>query len=631
MSFVAQPYERFVDDLLTALTGGMIREEHQFTGVDGSYTLTTTDVLPSSVRVFGQRTESYVLFDPGIDYKLQTIDPGRGIVGIEWLAQGKLPDNRSFFYVNYYRQEGVRTLTDRNPGSVSATLAEAFGRELAVLHKQMEGIYQSGFVDFATGSALDHVVALLGLTRKGAKFASGEVVFKRTTPAPGDIAIPAGTLVSTDQGQNFETTDNRTLRKGQLAVTVPIRAQLEGPAGKVDAGAIKNINRPIFGLESVINEVATFFANQKETDEELRRRLKGTLERAGKASLDAIKFALIEDLPEITDANIQVAERAEVPGLVEVRLGLDVPGDLVQRSELVRRVEESIFYARPEGVRVTHNLPTQSTGRAGATGSATGISREEAAADFAAQNALVQAQGIDPAVLAAMPQGVLDLQIEVFLRLAQTNLSAAQKEAIEDDVRTAVRDYVDALPMGAPLIHTKLLSRIVQPDTILDASLLVGAVSSGTFTGYAANLNTAGRKTRIDPSRLFVGLMDEEVKISLTITVEAMAGTATDTGTIRTAIAEGRPLYLAMKGALEAQLATLRPTVTRSVLETAIRPLIDAATPPLQFVATRGVVLSAEYVETGRLLNDTDQVALAENEVARLARLTLNVKDDLDV
>ena len=28
MTFVAQPYERFVDDLLTALTGGVTREEH---------------------------------------------------------------------------------------------------------------------------------------------------------------------------------------------------------------------------------------------------------------------------------------------------------------------------------------------------------------------------------------------------------------------------------------------------------------------------------------------------------------------------------------------------------------------------------------------------------------------------
>ena len=42
-------------------------------------------------------------------------------------------------------------------------------------------------------------------------------------------------------------------------------------------------------------------------------------------------------------------------------------------------------------------------------------------------------------------------------------------------------------------------------------------------------------------------------------------------------------------------------------------------------------MLSAEYVETGRLLNNTEQVALAENEVLSLRRLTLKLKGDLDV
>jgi uncharacterized phage protein gp47/JayE len=630
MTFVAQPYERFVDDLLTALTGGVIREEHQFTGVDGSYTLTTTGVRSSTVRVFGQRNESYVLFDPGIDYKLTSVDAGRGIVGIAWEAQGKLPDDRSYFYVNYYREEGNRTLTDRNPGSVGATLSEAFGREMAVLHKQIEGVYRSGFVDLATGSALDQVVALLGLSRKDAKFASGEVVFRRSTPAPGDIAIPAGTLVSTDLGQNFETTDNRTLRRGQLAVVVPIRAQLEGPAGKVDAAAIKNINRPIFGLEQVSNEAATFFVTEKETDEELRRRLKGTLERAGKASLDAIRYALIEDLPEITETNIQVAERGEVPGFVEVKLGLDLPDDLVQRSALVQRIEESIFGARPAGIRVTHNLPTQTPG-GGTSTSTGGISRDQATADFAAQNALVDAQEIAPDVLAAMPQGVVNLQVEVFLRLAQANLAAAQKEAIEDGVRATIRDYVEALPMGAPLVHAKLLSQIVQPETILDARMLVGAANGGTFAGVGTNLNTAGRKARIDPSALFVGLMDEEVRVSLVLTVEASAQSngALDAATLRTMIAQDSALFLVLKGAAETALATARTTLTRTALEGALRPVLAAASPALQFAPTRGLVLSAEYVETGRLLNDTDQIALADNERARLAKLT--VKDNVDV
>ena len=36
-----------------------------------------------------------------------------------------------------------------SPGSVTRILAEAFAREFAVLHKQMETIYGSAFVDLA--------------------------------------------------------------------------------------------------------------------------------------------------------------------------------------------------------------------------------------------------------------------------------------------------------------------------------------------------------------------------------------------------------------------------------------------------------------------------------------------------
>lgn len=620
MTFVAQPYEQFVDDLLTALTGGMIREEHLFTSADAPYSLASPNVEPGTVRVFGQRNESFTVFDPGIDYGYD--DTASAIV---WARQGRPPDDHSHFYVNYYTAEAVRRLTDRNPGSVTTTLAEAFARELAVLHKQMDGIYRSGFIELAAGSALDHIVALLGLTRKDAKFATGEVIFKRGTPAPGDIAIVAGTVVSTDQGQNFETTDKRTLRKGQLAVAVPIRAQVEGPSGKADTGAIKNVNRPIFGIDSVANEAGTFFATEKETDQELRRRLQGTLERAGKATLDAIRYSLIEDIPEITEANIQVSERPEVPGFVEVKLGLESDGD----PDLVRRIEESIFYARPAGVRVTHSLPT----RTGAGGAGSAIGRERAVADFQALNGLPGAHHLAADVLAAMPEGMLSLRIEVFLRLAEANLSAAQKETIEDGVRKTIRDYVGALPIGATLTYNKLLGRILGSESILDAAMLVGAEAMGGGTSFTGNLATDGRKAKIDNARIFVGLMDEVVNVDVTVTLEAKAGThaQAEADKLREALKEGGFLYQKVSTAANAELGAAKGSLARSTLETVLRPLVDSATPSLQFAAPQAVVLSAEYVETGRLLNNTDQVSFADNEVPVLRKLTLKLRSELDV
>jgi uncharacterized phage protein gp47/JayE len=614
MTFVAQPYEQFVDDLLTALTGGLIREEHQFVGSEQPYHLASPGAIPVSIKVFGQRNEAFVFFEGGIDYRYDLEQEA-----IIWKPDGKLPDDHSFFYVNYYLQEGPRKLTDRNPGSVTTTLAEAFAREFAVLHKQMELIYRSPFADLATGVSLDHVAALLGLTRKDAKFASGEVLFKRSTPAPGDITIPAGALVSTDLGLNFETTDKRTLRKDQLSIAVPIRAQVEGPGGRVEAGAIKNINRPIFGIESVINEEATFFAATKETDEEFRRRIKGTLERAGKATLDAIKYHLIEELPEITESKIQVIEKPEVPGLVEVKLGLGS----IEDANLVRRVEEAIFNSRAAGVRVVHNLPTrtksESTQRAEAGQKP--ILREEVTTHFREKGDPRAVIHLPPEILDQMPEGLLPLRVEVLLRLTERNLSVAQKESIEDAVRMQVMDYLEALPMGADLIYNKLLGRIVQSEDILDAVLLIGTESGNEF--YKSNLATDGRKAKIDMQNVFVGLMDEAVFIEVLVQLESKKNQdqrAEVTPALRTAITD----------AIHRVLVAARGKLLKTDIKTEVSAALEAVTPHLQLIASNALVLNAEYEETGRLLNNAEEISLEKYQVPELREPVIKIVGVLD-
>ncbi|HEY8227043.1 MAG TPA: baseplate J/gp47 family protein [Pyrinomonadaceae bacterium] len=619
MTFVAQPYERFVDDLLTALTGGVTREEHQFVNVEQPYALASPGVVAASVKVSGQRNREFVLFEGGIDYNYKPDQEA-----IVWNEKGKLPDDHSYFYVSYYPQERSPKLTDRNPGSVTATLGEAFAREYSVLHKQMQMIYESAFVDTATGFSLDHVAALLGLDRKDAKFAGGEVLFRRTTPAEGDITIPSGTLVSTDQGQNFETTDKRILRKGQLSVTATVRAQVDGPAGKVDAGMIKNINRPIFGIESATNDAATFFATEKETDEELRRRIKGTLERAGKSTLDSIKFSLIEEIPGINEGNVQVTESADVPGRVEVKFGLGSTVD----PDLVRRIEETIFNSRPAGVRVVHNLPSRSAIPAypgnGSNG-AGDITRETLVKDFGSSASHVSVH-FPPDVLSKMDEGILDLQIEVLLRLTEGNLSVPQKENIEDEVRTAVTEFIETLPMGADLIYNKLLAQIVGREQVADAGLQLGAARrkdapAGPF--FSSNVSTDGRKAKVEMNNIFVALMGETIQIDLLVLVEEVPG-ATD----------GKEITPALNAAIETDLKGAFASAGEKLLKADLRSLITrtfaSAAPGLQLLTDNAVVINALYEESGRLLNNTDEVSIESHQVLTLGSLKVQLQGALD-
>jgi uncharacterized phage protein gp47/JayE len=613
MSFVAQPYQRFVADLLTGLTGGVTREESLFTGPAATYSLGAHDALASTIDVFGQRNAAFLTFTRGVDYEYV---PETGT--ILWKPNGRPPDDHSYFYVSYYRREASSSLTDRNTGSVTATLAEAFARELAVLHLQMERIYQSAFVELATGTSLDHVVALLGLTRKDPKFASGEVAFKRATPAPGDITIPSGTIVASQQGQTFETTDKRTLRKGQLTVTVPIRAQVEGSPGNVDAEAIKILPRPIFGIETVVNEAKTAFASQAETDEELRRRLQGTLERAGKATVDAIKYALIEQIPEISESNVQLSEDFE-RGLVEVKIGLESRGD----PTLAGRIDDAIFSARPAGVKVTHNVPSDNP-----PGTGGGISRSEAVGDFGPGGEPPGTNSLPPEVRAPMPDGVLNLRIEVFIRLAPTNLTAAQKGSIEDAVRNAVADYVKGLPMGAMLVFNKLLGRVVAIDGVADAAMLVGAELDGAYVHFAGNLSTDGRKATIDDYHIYVGLMDQAVLIDMTVKVEPVAGSSLTAAAVAALIGQDGPLHASIAGDVAAYLASAHDAVRLAGVRDRLKPRLTAAS--LQFAEKDGLVMSATYDETHRLLNAVQEVPLEEQEVAALQKLTIKQKDALD-
>lgn len=613
MSFVAEPYEQFVDDLLTGLTGGNVREEHQFTGPSDSYSLSTPGALAFTLKVTGSRGEQYAVFEQGIDYTFD--DPSQSI---RWKPNAKLPDLATSVYVNYYVQDAPTLLTDRNPGSVTTTLAEAFAREFAVLHQQMDGIYRSAFVDLSSGSSLDHIAALFNIVRKDPRFASGEVLFKRSTPAPGDILIPAGTVVSTDQGQNFETTDNRTLRRGQLSVIVPISAQVEGTPGKVDAGAIKNINRPIFGVDSVQNDAATAFAGDRETDDQLKHRIQGALERAGKSTVDAIRYALIEDIPEVTEDNIQVAEDTQTPGLVQVKLGIET-----STPDLVARVEDSIFSARPAGVRVTHNLPTATP--TASQQAANAITRAQAVADLTGQGELPDLSHVPAAVLTAMPDRVFPMRVEALLRLAGQNLSAAQKESIEDGVRTAVSNYIGGLAMGAPVMFNKLLGLVVQPDQIADAALLIGAEAGGQYYSFKANLSTEGRKAKVDPQRIFVGLMDETVFIDVVVLVEANpAQRASAPPQVTPAV------QTAVTNAVNTFLGGIRGSIARQDLVNAIRSTLAVQAPQLQLAAANPVSLNAEFAESGRLLNNADSIALADNEAPSLRNLSVNLKGALD-
>src|SRR5262249_7102487 len=192
MTFAAEPYGAFVDDLVSGLTGGITRERFTFLDELKPFQLgfASTSVA-STVRVQGLANGAYFRFTPGTDF-----DVTAGTIVFKQSApdvpapRATWPDTGSDFYASYERTPDPQSpprLTDCNRGSLVGTLAESFAREYPVLSRQLELVYQAAFVPTASGRDLDQVVSLVGITRWSASTASGEVVFSRATPAPAEI------------------------------------------------------------------------------------------------------------------------------------------------------------------------------------------------------------------------------------------------------------------------------------------------------------------------------------------------------------------------------------------------------------------------------------------------------------
>jgi len=334
-NLIERPYQEIVDDILTAVVGGVVNEPILFDLKIDSYPL--TEPAREVRKITGTKIDKFYAFQRNVDFTFDS-----HLNSIAWQEGGDRPDDETLFYVDYYRKESRSPLTDINVGSVTRTLSEAIGRELAVVYQQINQAYLSAFLDTAQGRSLDLVVSILGTVRMTRDFAIGQVSFFRDPEVDGSVSIPKGTLLATGKREAlFKTSEMRTLQRGQVRIDIPIQAaeEFKGEAGKVLAGAIIELFVPIAGISRVTNLDPTFLGSEGENDESLRFRAKAAMRSIGKGTAASLAQVIIEEratLSEIWDPNGALDRRApkgSVTLLVEAEPG--------QFSRLRQRVEET--------------------------------------------------------------------------------------------------------------------------------------------------------------------------------------------------------------------------------------------------------------------------------------------------
>ncbi len=313
-NLIERPFQEVVDDILTAIVGGVVNEPILYDVKADLYRLSEPAADVRSIHGLftppGLHQQRHA-FLKGVDFEFSEADNA-----VVWEG-GDKPDDETTFYVDYFRRESRSPLTDINVGSVTRTLSEAVGREIATVYQQINLAYLSGFIDTAQGRALDFVVSILGVERKTSEFATGLVTFFRDPSVKGVIAIPEGLPLATTKGDVFfETTQPRMLQAGQSRIDAPIRAAeaFRGEAGIVPAGEITVMIQPLAGISRVTNLDPTIRAAEDETDEELRLRAKAVLRALGKGTLAALDRVIREGRGtpvEFWDPNSPPAKRSD--------------------------------------------------------------------------------------------------------------------------------------------------------------------------------------------------------------------------------------------------------------------------------------------------------------------------------
>src|SRR6202035_1488439 len=159
VTYVAEPYAQFVDDLLTSFTGGVAREEVLFVPEAAPFLLAPPGpIVTSTLLVFGQSAGAYTRFRPDRDFTFTAEGAIQWKAGADGgpAAGAVWPDPGTPFFVNY---------DHRGPA--------------------------------AAAPAREQLAALLVLSRRARANAPGTVVFARSPPATPDVFIPAGTRLST--------------------------------------------------------------------------------------------------------------------------------------------------------------------------------------------------------------------------------------------------------------------------------------------------------------------------------------------------------------------------------------------------------------------------------------------------
>lgn len=240
--------------------------------------------------------------------------------------------------------DNTRDDIDKREGSIAYDLLTPTAIELSLAYIELDAVLALGFADTSEGDWLERKTSELGVIRKPALIASGEVTFT----GDEDTEIPTGTRVITENGLYFVTTDNVEIGESG-EVTAPIEAEEGGSEYNVSAGDIVDIDGDLEDVIDVINEDDITGGIDEETDESLLERYYSRVRRPATSGNVYHYEEWAKEVPGVGD--VKVYPTWDGAGTVKVVL---LGGNqTAPEQSVIDDVESYIEDNRPVGANVT--------------------------------------------------------------------------------------------------------------------------------------------------------------------------------------------------------------------------------------------------------------------------------------
>ncbi len=342
-----------------------------------------------------------------------------------------------------------------SPAVPDYQLLSVFAKALDDASALMLQVYHSRNPAYAQGQALDLLLPMYGMTRRGATCSTVTLTLSGTA----GTAVPAGTAFADASGQIWKTDEAVTIQAagaGGSSGIASVRATCQTPGAiYATAGTITAIVSPVSGLSAVTNPSGSSIGLKEETDAELRKRISSSMAGRGNTILDALTAA-IAGIPNVQKSRIYVND-------ADARDANNIPGHTIACVVLggdPQTIGKTIYNKKAPGVGTYGTTTVAFTGDDG-QGHQVQFSRPTARMTY--------------------------------FMVSLTPLAGFDEEAVKAAITAEIRAIVGEIPIGEALNIPSMFGRLYASTGSLASTFVLNSVqASAAATAHSPAVVTTG-------------------------------------------------------------------------------------------------------------------------------------------